>query len=238
MTKRISGETVKRLINDIKCIRNEPLHDNGIFYEHDEVDMLIGYALIIGPVDTPYAYGNFLFKFIFPVDYPHSPPQVVYCTNYGNMRFNPNLYSCGKVCVSVLNTWRGEQWTGCQTISSILLMLCSLLNSTPLLNEPGITANHADNINYNKIVKYNTFDIAINRILTKEIMHPCFAVFNDVIIAKFIKNYDYIMTIINEAQTEKLRTGLYNLTYNCDYDLVKKKLIEHYNLLQDSCCKN
>ena len=40
----------------------------------------------------------------------------------------------------VLNTWKGEQWTGCNTIKSILLILCSLLNDdTALLNEPGIS---------------------------------------------------------------------------------------------------
>ncbi len=29
------------------------------------------------------------------------------------MRFNPNLYNCGKVCLSLLGTWsgdRGENW--------------------------------------------------------------------------------------------------------------------------------
>lgn len=29
------------------------------------------------------------------------------------MRFNPNLYNCGKVCLSLLGTWsggRGEGW--------------------------------------------------------------------------------------------------------------------------------
>ena len=55
----------------------------------------------------------------FTTDYPHSPPQVTYWTNGDNIRFNPNLYKCGKVCVSLLNTWRGDQWTSCQTISSV-----------------------------------------------------------------------------------------------------------------------
>lgn len=52
---------------------------------------------------------------------------------------HPNMYKNRKVCVSILNTWRGEQWSGCQTIKSVLLTLMSLLDSKPLLNEPGIT---------------------------------------------------------------------------------------------------
>ena len=130
----ISSATVKRLISDIKEITLNPLTKDGIYYKHDESNMLCGYALIIGPIDTPYQYGNFLFKFIFPYNYPHAPPHVTYHTNDGVTRFNPNLYTNGKVCISLLNTWQGEQWTGCQTITSILLVLSTLLNDKPLLN--------------------------------------------------------------------------------------------------------
>lgn len=41
-------------------------------------------------------------------------PQVHLCTTGGNrVRFNPNLYNCGKVCLSLLGTWsgdKGENW--------------------------------------------------------------------------------------------------------------------------------
>ena len=36
-----------------------------------------------------------------------------HCTGGGSVRFNPNLYKCGKVCLSLLGTWsgaRGESW--------------------------------------------------------------------------------------------------------------------------------
>jgi ubiquitin-conjugating enzyme E2 Z len=238
MTTHISRETVQRLISDIKTIKKNPLHNNGIYYEHDETDMLLGYALIIGPQDTPYAYGNFLFKFIFPNDYPHNPPQVIYCTNDGKMRFNPNLYTNGKVCVSVLNTWRGEQWTGCQTISSILLTLCSLLNENPLTNEPGISIKHSDNINYNKIVRYNTIMVSILKIISKEYLHPCFDVFNDVIIENYIKNYENIVNIIHNQKSELLQTTIYNLSYNCNYKILLELLEKHYISLKNNSTKN
>ena len=136
MTTFISKETINRLLKDVKQIIKSPLTDNGIYYIHDDTDMLKGYALIIGPENTPYFGGYYFFEFYYPVDYPHSPPKVTYCTNRNGIRFNPNLYVCGKVCVSLLNTWRGDQWTSCQTISTVLLTLCTLLNETPLLNEP------------------------------------------------------------------------------------------------------
>ena len=148
----VSKETIKRLVKDVKDIMKNPLTDNGIYYTHSDSDILSGQALIIGPPNTPYEFGYYLFKFNFPSDYPHRPPVVKYCTNDGVTRFNPNLYKSGKVCVSILNTWKGPQWTGCQSITSVLLCLCgSVLNEQPLLNEPGIGINHVD---YNKSVSY------------------------------------------------------------------------------------
>ena len=43
-----------RLIEDIKEITKNPLENQGIYYKHDETNMLVGYAMIIGPDDTPY----------------------------------------------------------------------------------------------------------------------------------------------------------------------------------------
>lgn len=31
-------------------------------------------------------------------------------TGGGRVRFNPNLYDCGKVCLSLLGTWSGPSW--------------------------------------------------------------------------------------------------------------------------------
>jgi hypothetical protein len=38
-------------------------------------------------------------------------PQVQFLTTGGGtVRFNPNLYNCGKVCLSLLGTWAGPSW--------------------------------------------------------------------------------------------------------------------------------
>ena len=227
----ISKTTVKRLISDIKQIIINPLSKDGIYYKHDETNMLLGYALIIGPKDTPYAYGNFLFKFVFPSNYPYVPPVVTYHTNDGQTRFNPNLYKDTKVCISLLNTWRGEQWSSCQTISSILLVLCSLLNDKPLLNEPGITETHYDLSNYNKIIKYRTLDTAINKILAKEILLKEFNIFDSEITDNFIKNYDNIINDITNKQNETINCTTYNLYVKTNYNKLEYLLKNHYNKL-------
>ena len=60
-------------------------------------------AMISGPSGTPYENGLFVFDILLPEEYPHVPPKVnLQTTGYGTVRFNPNLYNCGKVSVNAL----------------------------------------------------------------------------------------------------------------------------------------
>mmetsp|Transcript_62745 Transcript_62745/g.136398 ORF Transcript_62745/g.136398 Transcript_62745/m.136398 type:complete len:364 (+) Transcript_62745:253-1344(+) len=78
---------------------------------------------------------------MFSEEYPSNPPRVVILTtDGGKTRFNPNLYSCGKVCLSILGTWRaeaGEQWSAAQSAQSVLVSIQSLMDDMPYHNEPG-----------------------------------------------------------------------------------------------------
>src|SRR6056300_1204053 len=194
----VSKETINRLVKDVKDIMKNPLTDHGVHYIHDDTNMLKGRALIFGPKNTPYENGCYLFEFNFPPNYPYSPPKLTYCTNDGNTRFNPNLYKCGKVCLSILNTWRGEQWESCQTITTILLTLCTTLNETPLLNEPGVTKNHENYHDYNTILKYKNFEIAILKILSDEMTKDKFNLFLPIMKQNFFDNYSCNMDKINK----------------------------------------
>ena len=82
-------------------------------------------------------------------------------TNKDKIRFNPNLYRNGKVCISILNTWSGPQWSSCQSISSVLLTLITLFHNKPLLNEPGIKETHHSFKPYNKIITYRNVEHSI-----------------------------------------------------------------------------
>ena len=66
-------------------------------------------AIIMGAVDTPYALGAFTFDMFMDQTYPSKPPKItLMTTGNGKVRFNPNLYANGKVCLSLLGTWRGQ----------------------------------------------------------------------------------------------------------------------------------
>jgi ubiquitin-protein ligase len=232
MTLFISKETISRLVKDIKQLCKYPLIENGIYYMHDDNDILKGYALIIGPEETPYFGGNYLFELEYPSDYPFNPPKVTYCTNGENIRFNPNLYESGKICISILNTWRGDQWTSCQTISTILLTLCTLLCNTPLLNEPGITLEHQDVIKYTEIILFANMKIAICDINEKQVnvYMPFFEKFNIIIKDNFLKNYNKLIEIAESKNKEyncvstEIKTGCYVMNVNINYTKIIERL--------------
>ena len=230
---------MKRLIKDIKEISKNPI-DN-IYYRHDEENMFKGYGLIIGPQDTPYAYGNYLFEFTFPPNYPFEPPLVTYFTNDGSTRFNPNLYIDGKVCLSVLNTWKGEGWSSCQNIRSILLILTTVLNETPIENEPGLTISHRDNINYNNMIRYKNLEIAIIGMLSKKFLDNRFLIFYDIIVEKFIHNKKNIDIFLKNLKKDLINTdnliinfNLYNSKYIINLSNLELKLKKLDNIAIDN----
>jgi ubiquitin-protein ligase len=164
----IPKETVTRLLRDIRDVMTDPtLQECGIMYQHSETDMLTGYACIVGPSDSLYFGGYYYFVFKFPTNYPHSPPIVSYLTNTSNIRFHPNFYTNKKVCVSIINTWRGEQWSGCQNIRSVLMTFQSLFDKEPLLHEPGIRSGHSDFHSYHTMVEYYNYKFACLTVLTE-----------------------------------------------------------------------
>lgn len=232
---------IKRLAKDVKYIIKNPLElkNNNIYYKHDEDNILKGYALIIGNKDTPYQYGNYLFEFNYPDNYPFSPPTVKFLSNDGAMRFNPNLYISGKVCLSVLNTWHGEGWTSCMTISSVLLILSTIFNNYPLENEPGIdkSNNYNNIINYNILVKYKNIEFSIFKQIDYIINNEDIILlkFKQIILDNFEKNIHNIKNIIENdfKNINYIEIPVYQLKFNIDtknllniYKKIKLKLIK------------
>eukprot|EP01122_Echinamoeba_exundans_P007647 TRINITY_DN2398_c0_g1_i1.p1 TRINITY_DN2398_c0_g1~~TRINITY_DN2398_c0_g1_i1.p1 ORF type:complete len:897 (+),score=244.48 TRINITY_DN2398_c0_g1_i1:337-3027(+) len=155
-------EAVKRILADYQELvkaKNPLIH---VMIDEDDVTHVS--ALIIGPEDTPYADGFFHFDMVYPHDYPWNPPKVtLVTTNNGTVRFNPNLYSNGKVCLSILGTWSGPSWTSVQTMYSTLISIQSLMNGAPYHNEPGYEEEKTkgDVEAYNKIIQHETLRVAV-----------------------------------------------------------------------------
>lgn len=154
--------TIKRIKHDIHSILIEPLPY--IFILPDENDITVIHAVISGPDDTPYQGGFFHFCIKFPPVYPLKPPKVkLLTTGQNQIRFNPNFYKNGKVCLSILGTWVGPQWSPAQSLSSVLISIQSLMNEKPYYNEPGFHKEKfvGDSEKYNSTLKYLTIKFSV-----------------------------------------------------------------------------
>jgi ubiquitin-protein ligase len=226
-----------RLARDIKDIMTNPLDNDGIYYKHDEDNISIGRALIIGPKDTPYQHGFYLFKFIFPQDYPYSPPKVLFDTGNNIVRFHPNLYKNRKVCISIINTWNGPKWSSCQTIRSVLLTLISILTTKPLLHEPGITENYSDFDNYTQCITYENLKIAnydyYYHFLNETYLGK-YIIFKEIIVEYMKENINEIIEIINKLQNKNnvakiITISIYGFTSKINYLSLYNNYIELKN---------
>ena len=122
-----------------------------IFIAQDQRKLYYLKALITGPVGSIYENGMFEFDIKIPAEYPLKPPKVkLVTTRQGQVRFNANLYANGKVCLSLLGTWRGPGWNPkatkerprsslLQVVQSIQLniMVGEPVSGAPWFNEPG-----------------------------------------------------------------------------------------------------
>lgn len=153
-----------RVLRDIQQFFTDPIPD--IMLSPDTNNLLISHAIVVGPDKTPYEGGFFYFYIQLPANYPFLPPMVkLMTTDQNTVRFNPNLYKDGKVCLSILNTWPGPQWTASLTLSSVLLSIQSIMNDEPFHNEPGALcvrqSCHNPVKQYNEIILHETIRVAV-----------------------------------------------------------------------------
>lgn len=148
---------MKRIMQEIARL-HASLPD-GIFIRHGSSRPDVIKALIIGPkgdlpwcspdrtsilipaLGTPYENGLFEFDILCASDFPLGPPKVqLRTTGGGRVGFNPNLYSTGKVCLSLLGTWSGEPWKADQsTLLQVLVSIqASKLKYISVLKETGL----------------------------------------------------------------------------------------------------
>lgn len=214
----------------------DELAKNGVYFHVNEDDMMNVYAMFVGREKTPYHHGFYFIKFTYPSTYPMDPPKAHYATQgqiFGrSFRFNPNLYVCGKVCLSMLGTWSGPGWMPVNTIINVFMAVQALvLNDYPVKNEPGYS-NHSDKsvevANYNRVVEYANIKVGILEMM--ENPPKDFAVFKPVMEKYFVENYASIVENVKQYQEIVGKSkGMVSCSYahvsgTCDYDVLLGKL--------------
>lgn len=238
MSKRAKLRIVQDFVNFNK---NKP---EGIYLYINENDVFNNYALIIGPENTPYYGGYYFFKIKFPYNYPEKPPDIQMLTLNKDVRFNPNLYECGKVCLSILGTWAGPGWKKVMNITSTLLSVRSLLNEFPIVNEPGFENTKQDDensINYNHYLIFYNYKVAIIDILNNLNKEEHVKVFKKNIIDEFKKNFKNLSDNLKSYQIilgEKIvkKNTMYFIRKDHHLDFIE--LDENFNKLINNNLKN
>jgi len=134
--------TMNRIVKDLKNLKDvlSSLTDAQVLIFVSEESLLLWKFMLVPPSDTPYYGGMFEFHMILPPNYPTQPPKVhLMTTGQNTIRFNPNLYADGKVCLSLLGTWNGPGWDPMQSnLSQVILAILGQIMGTkdPLSNEP------------------------------------------------------------------------------------------------------
>jgi baculoviral IAP repeat-containing protein 6 len=190
----INSQQMAKLQKEFKILKNSIIlsQDASIFFmaEKDNINKMR--FIISGPKNTPYEYGLFIFNMTIPTNYPSKPP-FVRLSNTGGKRFNPNLYDSGKVCLSLLGTWKGdkgESWNSdTSTFYQLLISIQSqIMIDEPYFNEPGYEKyiGTTSGINSSKGYNENIYQYTIDHAMI------------DLLIVGNNDNYPEFREIINE----------------------------------------
>ena len=108
---------INRLLREYNKLQTEKIDNITIEKSND---LMVWFAKIKGPVNSPYEDGVFNIQLTFSHEYPIKAPSVKFLTQI----FHPNIYRDGKICVDILQP---HEWSPSQNISSILISILSLL---------------------------------------------------------------------------------------------------------------
>ena len=231
----MSNLATKRILSDLKIVKTNCLDKHNIFVSTNDEDVYNVKAMIIGPDDTPYEGGFYFLDIVFPKNYPLDPPKATFMTLNQEVRFNPNLYKNGKVCVSILNTWSGPGWTTACTLSGVLLSIQSLLNERPIQNEPGWEKEKGDKCKtYNDMIEYYNLKVALIQMIRNT--PKGFDEFKDIMLKHYITNYDKYQKFLQKrthlnGEIRNLR--LYSMSTKLNYSKLVDEMTILYSEFED-----
>lgn len=231
-----SSRFLKRIQREV--VENEKLtfESDGMMIRHNPSNINEAYAVVIGPEDTPYEKCFYFFKFDLSNNYPIQPPQGTYMTNARNIRFNPNLYVQGKICLSLLGTWDIPTWSPANNLFNVLTSIQGLvLHDLPLRNEPSHEFDSAERCApYSQIVEHESLDTALTAELDS--CPPVFKVFLPAMEEFFVRHIDFY---IKKCEALKYKDGRtvrsdYGMSITFRYSSIEENIKRTYERITKS----
>jgi ubiquitin-protein ligase len=219
--QNINNVQMNKLQKEFKILKNSIIlsDDASIFFMVEKNNINNMRFIISGPKDTPYELGLFIFNMTLPSEYPNKPP-FVRLSNTGCKRFNPNLYDSGKVCLSLLGTWKGdkgESWNSeTSTFYQLLLSIQSqIMIDEPYFNEPGHEKyiGTQSGINNSKAYNDNIYQYTIDHAMIDLLEKDNYPEFKELIHDYFKYQKENILKTMNKWQNN-LPTNKINIFSN------------------------
>jgi ubiquitin-conjugating enzyme E2 R len=135
---------LKILQNSYRQLQRDPVE--GFAVEPHEDDFFNWTVWIEAPKDTPFEGGIFELELKFPSDFPMSPPELKFVSEF----WHPNVFQDGRVCISILHPpvddpmsgeLPQERWLPTQTVSTIILSVLSILGDPNFSSPANVDAS-------------------------------------------------------------------------------------------------
>ena len=146
---------IKRLQTEYLQITKEPNYFYSI--NPNKKNFLKWDILIIGPSETIFEGAIINCSMEFPREYPNRAPIF----KFVDPLFHPNIYSDGKVCISILHEGNdiygyesiNERWNPSHSVDSIIMSIISMLDSPNFESPANVDASKLWKEDYNKYKK-------------------------------------------------------------------------------------
>lgn len=224
----------KRIIKDLAILEKnkDDLQSRGIYFRPNEDNFYELDVLIVpreksdGELKSPYSYGFFMFHFTMSTDYPMLPPDIQFYPMQSKYRLHPNYYENGKVCLSVINTWGGNDWSPATSLHALINILEERFSEDAILFEPSMEKS-CFNIKkkYCEYVEYAKYNLLLEIKKTK-----LYLLFKKEIHDEWYKNKSWLLSRLEEL-IEKYG-NIYFIPSQCyfckelnaDYGAIKERL--------------
>jgi ubiquitin-protein ligase len=223
----------KRINRDILLCKKtyaEEFEKMKVYIHFDEDNIKYCYLMIYGPeqkydcfaekeMPTPYFGGYYLFKIKFSDNYPIDPPKIGFKSSFDTWRCHPNFYHKpigdddenlgAKVCLSLINTFGGDDWTPSRRLSEIIILLQERLGTTPIRFEPcyeNVKNDDKRNTDFNTLIEYGNYNHAMLSLLQNpgEEFLPLLPIMKKLYIENFPKILDKMNMFKNKFEDKSI----------------------------------
>lgn len=115
----------RRLSREASYLASNPIE--GVTFAIKDSDIKSWRIAIQGPTDSPYEGQTYSVKFIFPLNYPFSPPSIAMISPI----LHPNISHRGDICLAILK----EDWAPSNTAKKIIEQILTIL-TVPNIDDP------------------------------------------------------------------------------------------------------